>query len=48
MAEQSDELAQKAKNGYLFLILYTAGGGRVKNSRKWLERDKVEAENECL
>lgn len=28
MAEQNDEMIQKAKNGYLFLILYTARGGR--------------------
>jgi len=33
MAKQSDELAQKAKNGYLFLILYTAGGGRGQRIR---------------
>lgn len=28
LADQTDDIAQKAKNGYLFLILYTAGGGR--------------------
>jgi hypothetical protein len=28
MAEQTDEMIQKAKNGYLFLILYMARGGR--------------------
>lgn len=28
LAEQSDDLIQKAKTGYLFMILYTARGGR--------------------
>ncbi len=28
MAEQTDDIVQKAKNGYLYLILYTSGGGR--------------------
>jgi hypothetical protein len=27
MADPTDELIQKAKHGYLFLILYTARGG---------------------
>lgn len=33
MAEQNDEMIQKAKNGYLFLILYTARGGRGHRGR---------------
>ncbi len=28
MADQTEDIVQKAKNGYLFLILYTSGGGR--------------------
>lgn len=27
LADQTDDIVQKAKDGYLFLILYTAGGG---------------------
>ncbi len=30
MAEQTDEIVQMARGGYLFLILYTATGGRGK------------------
>jgi len=32
-AEQSDEIIEKAKNGYLFLILYTARAGRGQRVR---------------
>ena len=28
MAEQTEDITKKAKSGYLFLILYTSGGGR--------------------
>jgi len=28
MAEQTEDITKKAKNGYLFFILYTSGGGR--------------------
>ncbi len=33
MAIQSDEIAQMAQDGYLFLILYTANGGRGNRIR---------------
>lgn len=33
LAEQSNDIQQKAKDGYLFLILYTAGGGHGYRAR---------------
>ena len=39
LAEQSDDIVQKAREGYLFLILYTASGGRGQRVRVHI-RDK--------
>lgn len=33
LADQTDEIVQMAKDGYLFLILYTANGGRGHRER---------------
>lgn len=33
MADQTQDIVQKAKDGYLFLILYTAKGGRGHRTR---------------
>jgi hypothetical protein len=44
LADQSDDIVQKAKNGYLFLILYTAGGGRGHRVRVKI-REKEAAES---
>jgi hypothetical protein len=41
LVEQTDELVEKARNGYLFLILYTARGGRGHRVRIRV-REKVE------
>ena len=47
MAMQTDDIAQMAKNGYLFLILYTASTGRghrvrVQVREKELHEDGVQ------
>ena len=42
MADQTDEITQKAKTGYLFLILYTAGGGRGHRVRVKVRNKKSE------
>lgn len=44
LADQSDDIAQKAKEGYLFLILYTASGGRGYRARVRM-RDKEQENN---
>ena len=33
LADQTDDIVSKAKSGYLFLILYTARGGRGQRAR---------------
>ena len=40
MAIQTDDIEQKAKNGYLFLILYTADSGRGHRARVTINEDK--------
>lgn len=40
MAIQTDEIVQWARNGYLFLILYTASGGRGKRVRIRIHEEK--------
>ena len=42
LADQTDDIAQKAKNGYLFLILYTAGGGRGHRVRVKIRKKESE------
>jgi hypothetical protein len=42
MADQTDEITQKAKTGYLFLILYTAGGERGHRVRVKVRNKKSE------
>ena len=40
MADQTDEIVEKAKNGYLFLILYTAKAGRGQRVRLKISKTK--------
>lgn len=40
LADQTDEIAEKAKSGYLFLILYTAHGGRGHRVRVKIKPEK--------
>lgn len=40
MADQTDEITKKAKTGYLFLILYTAGVGRGHRVRVKVQNKK--------
>ncbi len=42
LAEQSDDIVAKAKAGYLFLILYTANGGRGYRVRVRIREKKSE------
>lgn len=42
LAEQTDDIAQKAAGGYLFFILYTAKGGRGQRVRVKLREKKSE------
>lgn len=42
LADQTDDMAEKAKSGYLFLILYTAGGGRGHRVRVKVRKKKYE------
>jgi hypothetical protein len=42
MADQTDEIFQKAKTGYLFLILYTARGGRGHRVRVKIRELKLD------
>lgn len=42
LADQTDDIAEKAKNGYLFLILYTAGGGRGHRVRVKVRKKESE------
>jgi hypothetical protein len=39
MAIQTEDMVEKAKNGYLFLILYTSGGGRGHRVRVKIQED---------
>jgi hypothetical protein len=41
LAEQDDDILQMAKNGYLFMILYTANGGRGHRVRVKIYEKKV-------
>ena len=40
LADQTDDIVQKARDGYLFLILYTARGGRGHRLRVKVRRDQ--------
>lgn len=40
LADQTDDIVQKARNGYLFLILYTARGGRGNRVRVTIKEKK--------
>ncbi len=41
MADQTADIEQRARNGYLFLILYTAGGGRGKRARVKMRKKRL-------
>lgn len=41
MAIQTDDIVQMAMNGYLFLVLYTAKGGRGHRIRVKLRKNKI-------
>ena len=45
LADQTDEIAEKAKSGYLFLILYTAHGGRGHRARVKIRPKKATHES---
>lgn len=46
LAEQSDDIVQKANEGYLFLILYTTTGGRGHRVRVRI-REKTEVDDDA-